>query len=1142
LSRVTQEVQPDTATTAITTTFGYDAVGNRTRFTDGRHNSWVYTVNSWNLVESEIEPATATYTGAADRTFTTAYDANGRPVRQGLPGGVAVTASYDPLGQLKAQSGTGAEAATADRTFDYDPSGRVKSASTGAAGTAPTTAETFTYNDRGLPLTATGSAGDSSFSYTADGEMSSRTDAAGAATYGYDSAGRLASLNDPATGTTLSYGYNTLNQLSSINYGTGQNKRSFDYDGLHRVKADTVKTAAGAVVASIAYGYDPNDNLTSKTTTGFAGAAANTYTYDLANRLTSWTAGSTTVAYAYDASGNRTQVGANVYTYDARDQLTSDGATTYHYTARGTVDSQTSTSGTVSSTSDAYGQTITQGTQTYAYDAPGRLLTATPNSGTATHFAYTGTGNTLASDGTSTYSRSPTGGLVGIGTPGSSGGGVLAYTDAHKDVVGDFTATGTSLSGSTAYDPLGNVLATSNQAGQLGYQSGWTDPTTKRVNMAARWYNPATGQFTSRDTIEQPAAPNSASFNPFAYADDNPMTGTDPTGHGWWSTVKSWGSTAWHATVTAWHATTNFVSTYVVHPIVSAAKSTWNWAVHTYQTTVNRILDAIDREIKAMQRQLAQLQAQIRAFNNEVKRRASQAAHVVATAYHATAHAVSTAATFVQHHAAAIGAFVVSTAVFMGCEAVLGAATGGVGAVAGAVACGALSGAVGGLFEQGAKCFDGQKGACSAGSFLKAGLIGGAVGGLAGLGGALGGKVLSAVGGKALRAIGGLFGRGGAEAAEGAAEGVAVDAATSTVDTAAESVAGGAAKSGAKDAAGAGARRGGEVPRGSRPSGERPTEQPKAGEEPSNDLCGGAPLPHSFTGSTPVLMASGRTKPIAKVKVGDKITNGVPADQRAGTHTVQAVIVTQTDHDFVDVTVAPAARQPGRLARAAMTTAAAVAVALMPAHGGTLTTTFHHPFYDRTQAAFVDAKDLRVGDELQTPDGGSATVTGLRQYHTTAVTYDLTIDGLHTYYVVAGSTPVLVHNANKKCDIPRLQARAEEVHNHSPDPIAAKQQDVVAMSTENGPDVIAGGTRDIRPAQREAMSADDFEARMANQHAEVTAVERAKEAGLTPRALASYPYEICPACTQYLEEEGFRISEDGMSAVMRDFDPPGSTG
>jgi hypothetical protein len=31
------------------------------------------------------------------------------------------------------------------------------------------------------------------------------------------------------------------------------------------------------------------------------------------------------------------------------------------------------------------------------------------------------------------------------------------------------------------------------------------------------------------------------------------------------------------------------------------------------------------------------------------------------------------------------------------------------------------------------------------------------------------------------------------------------------------------------------------------------------------------------------------------------------------------------------------------------------------------------------------------------------------------VTYDLTIDGLHTYYVLAGKTPILVHNIDVPC-------------------------------------------------------------------------------------------------------------------------------
>ncbi|MGW9029543.1 polymorphic toxin-type HINT domain-containing protein [Streptomyces sp. NPDC055722] len=85
------------------------------------------------------------------------------------------------------------------------------------------------------------------------------------------------------------------------------------------------------------------------------------------------------------------------------------------------------------------------------------------------------------------------------------------------------------------------------------------------------------------------------------------------------------------------------------------------------------------------------------------------------------------------------------------------------------------------------------------------------------------------------------------------------------------------------------------------------------------------------------------------------------------------------------------------------------------AQGAHLTTTFHHPFYDKTQSAFVEAKDLKSGDVLQTPSG-TAEVTDIRLYHANTTTYDLTIGTLHTYYVDAGGTPVLVHNCGTQID------------------------------------------------------------------------------------------------------------------------------
>ena len=494
------------------------------------------TYNSWNLPESQIEPSTAAYSSPAQGTFTAAYDASGRLATVTQPGGVTLADTYNSAGELTGQSGSGADAATATRSFGYDLAGGMTSASTSAAGPAPATSESFSYNDRGLPLSASGSGGSSSFTYNGDGAPVSVTDAAGTTSYTYDNAGRLATLADPLTGTTAAYSYSPMSQVSQISYGSGNDVRAFGYNNLHQLTSDALTTAGGASVASIGYGYDLNGNLTSKTTTGFAGPAANTYTYDEANRLTSWNNGSTATDYSYDGAGNLTQAGGQTLTYDARDELTSSqpgsgGATTFSYTARGTMSSATGPNGTQSFASDAYGQGVTQAGQQYTYDALGRVLTGSGN-GESFSFGYDGTGSQITADGTWDYSYDPGGGLAAVGPSGGSAGqGVIAYTDAHTDVTGDFSPSAASLTGSAAYDPFGNVLASSGLAGNLGYQSGFTDPASRLVHMGARWYSPADGQFTSRDSVTVSSVPDEAAANPFAYAADNPLTSTDPTGH-----------------------------------------------------------------------------------------------------------------------------------------------------------------------------------------------------------------------------------------------------------------------------------------------------------------------------------------------------------------------------------------------------------------------------------------------------------------------------------------------------------------------------------------------------------------------------------------------------------------------------------
>jgi RHS repeat-associated protein len=87
------------------------------------------------------------------------------------------------------------------------------------------------------------------------------------------------------------------------------------------------------------------------------------------------------------------------------------------------------------------------------------------------------------------------------------------------------------VAGSVTYDPWGQVLASAGPAIQVGYQGQWTDPGTGQVDMGARFYQPSAGGFINQDTYAGTQGGPAVTGNLHAYADDNPMTITDPSGH-----------------------------------------------------------------------------------------------------------------------------------------------------------------------------------------------------------------------------------------------------------------------------------------------------------------------------------------------------------------------------------------------------------------------------------------------------------------------------------------------------------------------------------------------------------------------------------------------------------------------------------
>ncbi|MFE7129468.1 RHS repeat-associated core domain-containing protein [Streptomyces sp. NPDC057638] len=182
---------------------------------------------------------------------------------------------------------------------------------------------------------------------------------------------------------------------------------------------------------------------------------------------------------------------------------------------------------------------------------------------------------------------------------------------------------------------------------------------------------------------------------------------------------------------------------------------------------------------------------------------------------------------------------------------------------------------------------------------------------------------------------------------------------------------------------------------------------------------------HSFLPGTLVLLADGTRKPIEDVRPGERVVTTDPKTGKETTRTVVGTIVTEDDKHFVDLTI----RADGR--------------------SSSLISTTTQPFWIASKRQWVEAGDLKPGSLLTTPQGATALVEETQSFEKRQRTYDLTIAHLHAYYVLTGSTPVLVHNVNESdlCNLtlgPNLRGqRAEGVNAERGDTVLAHEQRMV---------------------------------------------------------------------------------------------------
>ncbi|GAB3164928.1 RHS repeat-associated core domain-containing protein [Amycolatopsis stemonae] len=187
---------------------------------------------------------------------------------------------------------------------------------------------------------------------------------------------------------------------------------------------------------------------------------------------------------------------------------------------------------------------------------------------------------------------------------------------------------------------------------------------------------------------------------------------------------------------------------------------------------------------------------------------------------------------------------------------------------------------------------------------------------------------------------------------------------------------------------------------------EHAAEDAKSSGTSESSEAGTSPGCNSFPAGTLVRLSNGTSKPIDQLQNGDTVLS---TDTESGTTQPHAVVgtIVHTDEDQRTQVTTPS---------------------------GSLTATDWHLVWVDEVGGWVQIRSVVPGEHLHSPDGHEVVVTGVRHFSQANPVYDITVDAVHTFYVLAGSAPVLVHNCNVASGdhLQPTPAEAQEIVQNAP--------------------------------------------------------------------------------------------------------------